>query len=149
MTQGSRRERETPVRTCGDAGGVTKSGSMCRVYLNLSPINGLCLQHDPERVEARAALVAGAGRASGVSKRLARAGLPDGVPKAPQTLRDAEQFASWLARAVAIGVIDPKVAHVTAVALKEFTASASKRLLEDQVKALRKELAEAKKARAR
>ena len=137
----------TTARTCGDAGGVTKSGSPCKSYLNLSD-GGLCLQHDPERaVERRAFHVAG-GAAAGVALRKERA-LPPGMPKAPKTIQDAEKFASWLTRAVCAGEIDARTAHEAAVCLREFRGASEKRILEAQVKALRADLAAAKRERAR
>ena len=41
---------------CGDAGGISRNGAPCRVGINLSPINGLCIQHDPNRAEEAAAM---------------------------------------------------------------------------------------------
>jgi len=136
-------------RTCGDNGGTTRAGMPCRASLNLSPVSGLCIQHDPDRADsARAVRVAG-GQASGTKRRLAKAALPDGVPKAPKTIEDAENFASWLTHAVCVGEIDARTAHEAAVCLREFRGAAEKRIMEREIKALRKELAEAKRPRSR
>lgn len=129
-----------PPPTCR---GTTKAGAPCRVTLNLSE-TGYCIQHDPARHEQRKALWRAGGLASAPAQRLAKAALPEGVPKAPKTIEDAERFASWLTYAVAVGDISPKVAHEVAVALKEFRGAAEKRALEKELKALRLELAAAK-----
>jgi hypothetical protein len=54
---------------CGDAGGTTKAGQPCRGRLNLSPVNGLCLEHDPDRVEARRVVHVAGARAKGRFQR--------------------------------------------------------------------------------
>ena len=137
----------TTARVCGDAGGVTKAGTPCKSYLNLGE-SGLCLQHDPDRVAERRAFHVAGGAASGVALRKERA-LPPGMPKAPKTIQDAEHFASWLTHAVCAGLIDARTAHEAAVCLREFRGASEKRILEAQVKALRADLAAAKRERAR
>jgi hypothetical protein len=134
--------------TCGDAGGISKRGTPCRVYMNLGAA-GLCLMHDPARVEeARASHVAGShGRSAALRK--AKAVLPEDCPKAPKTVADAEKFASWLTFAVVSGQIDARTAHEAALCLREFRSANSVRVLESEVKTLRRELAEAKDAAKR
>jgi hypothetical protein len=124
---------EAPARTCG---APTKNGGECRVFLNLGP-DGRCPMHSPARIAERAA-------------RAPRPGAKPGrVPPAPKTLEDAEKFLSWLPRAVCTGALGAREGHVAVAGLKEFCSAFSKRSLEAQVKALRKELAEARQAGGR
>src|SRR5205814_6373986 len=95
-------------RTCGDAGGLTKAGAPCRSTLHLSA-TGLCLMHDPERTEARAAMRAQGGVAA-AAKRKAKtaAASPDDVPAPPVTLDDAVKYFAWLTNAIASGKLDAR-----------------------------------------
>lgn len=126
--------------------GTTQAGERCRSTLNIGP-TGYCLAHDPDRVAQRLASRAAGGRASGRRRQLERAGLfkVENTPPAPKTLADAEAFASWLTHAVCAGGIDARSAHEAAVCLREFRSAATARALEKEVKALRAELAAAKK----
>src|SRR5688572_9242464 len=129
------------MRTCGDAGGVTRLGLPCRSVLNLSTETGRCVQHDPTREQVRRTIVSAGGKAAAQARRSARAALPARVPKAPKTIADAERFASWLTYAVTTGVIDARTAHEAAVCLREFRGASEKRILELEIKELRAELA--------
>ena len=71
--------RRPSVARCGDAGGVTKASAPCRSHLNLGE-SGKCLSHDPERAGELQVVHAAGGRAAGVTRRLAKAANPDGVP---------------------------------------------------------------------
>jgi hypothetical protein len=134
------------MQRCGDAGGVSKKGAPCSQYMNLSPTTGMCLMHDPERAaQRRETQVAGA-VAKGAAMRAAKAALPEDCPPAPKTIADAEKFASWLTYSVCIGRIDARTAHEASVCLKEFRGAHEKRVLESEVRALRRELAAAKGA---
>jgi len=135
--------------TCGDAGGITKAGAPCRTTMNLSATTGRCVQHDPERAAERAAMQSAGGTAAKVAKVRAKAADPSTVPNAPQTIEDAERFASWLTHAVCVGGIDARTAHEAAVCLREFRGAAEKRIMEREIKALRAELAAAKRERAK
>lgn len=134
--------------TCGDAGGITKAGAPCRCSMNLSAA-GLCIVHDPERAAIRAEMRAAGGSAAAVAKRRRKAADPVKVPRAPKTIEDAEKFASWLTHAVCIGEIDARTAHEAAVCLREFRGASEKRIMEAELKALRAELAAARKDSAR
>jgi hypothetical protein len=132
------------VTTCGDAGGKNAQGAPCRAVMRLSASNGLCLMHDPERTEELKAMRSAAGVASKESKRRAKAALPADVPKAPKTLEDAVQFASWLTWAVCVGALDARTAHESAYALNCFKAAVEKRDLQREIEKLRAELAATK-----
>ena len=134
----------TDPMTCGDSGGVTKTGLPCRCTLNLSPVTGRCLQHDETRMAERAAMRSAGGTATSASRRLAKAADPATVPPAPKTIEDAEKFASWLTFTVCSGGIDARTAHEAAVCLREFRGAAEKRIMEREIKALRAELAAAR-----
>ncbi|HLA88892.1 MAG TPA: hypothetical protein VJL28_00490 [Gemmatimonadaceae bacterium] len=126
---------------------MTKAGAPCRCVMNLSPATGLCLMHDPARVAERRAVRSAGGDASKVAKVKAKAADPATVPKAPKTIEDAERFASWLTFTVCSGGIDARTAHEAAVCLREFRGAAEKRIMEREIKALRAEIAEAKRQR--
>jgi hypothetical protein len=111
--------------------------------MNLSPATGLCLMHDPARGAERQAVRSAGGAAAKVAKRQAKAA--DTVPPAPKTIEDAERFASWLTFTVCSGGIDARTAHEAAVCLREFRGASEKRIMARELKALRAELAAARK----
>ena len=81
--------------------GTTPTGERCQISSGLSPGNGLCLWHDPNRTEQAAeARVKGGKNTSKV-----RVVQPDAVPKL-DTLDDAVLAASWLFRMQVTGVLD-------------------------------------------
>lgn len=131
--------------TCGDSGGKTRAGKSCGVTLNLSDINGLCLQHDPlRRDELYAVRVAGSkARARKIQQE--KAALPENVPPKPRTLKDAIQWASWATHSVAVGAIDVRVAHEIAVLVREFRMALEKRALEETIEELQAQLKAAEK----
>lgn len=133
------------LRRCGDSGGITKAGTPCRCVMNLSPTTGKCLQHDEERAAERLSMRSAGGHAAKEAKVRAKAANPATVPKAPKTIEDAEKFASWLTHAVCVGEIDARTAHEAAVCLREFRGASEKRIMERELKALRQELAAARK----
>ncbi len=135
---------EVPARVPSVCRGTKVDGTACRTTLGISP-DGFCLFHDPARAEQKKAVAAAGGRARGKNMRVAKAADPALVPKAPKTIEDAEKFASWLTHAVCTGGIDARTAHEAAVCLREFRGAAEKRIMEREIKALRKELADAKK----
>lgn len=134
---------------CGENGGVTKAGAPCSVAMNLSPTNGLCVMHDPERATDAAAMRAAGQRANGAANRRAKAADPDTVPPAPKTLEDAVFLAAWITRAVLIGDIDVRVAEAATKAVRQFQLGEEKRAMEAEIKHLRAELAAAQKGVAR
>ena len=62
-------------------------------------------------------------RAKGESVRRAKAVPRVHVPRAPKTLQDAAEWASWAIRAVATGEIDPRVGHVVGYLVNSFKAA--------------------------
>ena len=84
-------------------------------------------------------------RAKGEAMRRARAGLPEGVPRAPRMLQDAVEWSSWAIRAVATGEIDPRVGHEIGYLVNAFKAAVEKRDLLHEIEELRVQLAEAGK----
>ncbi|HVT38312.1 MAG TPA: hypothetical protein VHE78_04685 [Gemmatimonadaceae bacterium] len=132
-------------KRCGDAGGMTKGGKPCASEMNLGT-TGLCIQHDAARAVERAAVQAAGGKASAVSKRLAKAALPEDCPRAPKNLEDAVHFLSWLSRAVTVGAIDARTAHEAAYALAGFRAAVEKRDLLRKIADLTAELNASKKS---
>lgn len=106
---------------------------------------GLCLVHDPyRRAEAQAARGAGA-RAKGRAIQKRKAALPKDCPRAPRTLEDAEQVASWITFATLSGEIDVRVAEAATKAVRQFQLTIEKRTLQDRVKELERALREATK----
>lgn len=132
-------------KTCGESGGTTQAGAPCRAFLNLNAESGLCLVHDDERIDARQAMrLAGAVANTRAARARRSAEGREGVPSAPQTIEDAERFASWLTHAVCAGEIDARSAHEAAVCLREFRGASEKRIIERELRELRAELAAAR-----
>ena len=135
----------TQVRTCR---GTKTNGDPCGSKLGLS-LDGLCLNHDPERQDAVLAIRVAGGQAAGAAKRAARAAraanVPDDVPPAPKTLDDAVRYFAYITHAVATGKLDARSAHEAAYALNGFKAAVEKRDLEREIKGLRKQLEEMKR----
>ena len=136
------------TRTCGDSGGKTLAGALCRASLNLSPTSGLCWSHDPERAEQARAIRASGGVAAGRAKRLENAPPAGDVPNAPRTLADAEKLAAWLARAVLTGQIDSRTCESATKAVRQFQLTVEKRELQREVAGLRAQLAQIKRERS-
>jgi hypothetical protein len=113
--------------------------------MNLSATTGLCPQHDPARraaIEQRRTL---ARTAEG--KALPRVGrLPRGFPRALASAEQLAAAAEWAAFALVTGAVDSKTADVLGRLVKELGNIVTKRQLEDQVRALRQQLAEARAA---
>ncbi len=131
--------------TCGESGGRTRAGKACGVTLNLSEINGLCIQHDPLRKDELYAIRVAGSKARARKIQQEKAALPEDVPPKPRTLKDAIQWASWATHSVAVGAIDVRVAHEVAVLVREFRMALEKRALEEQVEELKAQLKEASK----
>lgn len=133
------------TRTCGDSGGVTKAGTPCRTVMNLSADSGLCVQHDPARAVARAAMQAAGGVAAKEAKVRAKAADPSIVPPVPKNLDDATKYFAWLVDAGATGKMDARSVHECSFALKGFQSALEKRDLLREITKLRAELAAARK----
>ena len=139
--------------TCGDAGGVTKSGAACRSVLNLSSTSGRCVQHDPARQSERLAMLQAGGRAAGLAKRQAREAEmtaavsgPAGMPTRLETLDDATKLAAWITLACLRGQIDARTAESATKGVRQFQLSREKKELVDRIRILEKALAAAQKA---
>ncbi len=135
--------------TCGAAGGVTRAGSPCRCRLNLSPASGLCVQHDPERVEAAQALRVAGGAASGKRAQAEKAALPEGMPGTPKTLDDAARLAAWISNAILTQQIDARTGEAATKAVRQFQLCEKERGLERKVKDLEAKLKTALRGAAR
>jgi hypothetical protein len=101
--------------------------------------------HDEARAAERAAMRSAGGAAAKQTRTRGKAADPSVVPPAPKTIEDAEKFASWLTFTVCSGGIDARTAHEAAVCLREFRGASEKRIMERELKALRAELAAARK----
>ena len=139
----------TQTRTCGSSGGLTKTGEPCAQGLNLSPLNGLCLQHDPDRAVEALQVVQGAGRASGVSRREARHAAPEDVPPVAKTLEDAVEWAAWAMHATACGRIDDSVGRTISTLVNSFKSAVEKRDLLREIENLRAQVDTLRKPRKR
>lgn len=84
-------------------------------------------------------------RAQAEAKRRTKALLPEGVPRAPETLQDAVEWSSWAIRSVATGEIDPRVGHEIGYLVNAFKAAVEKRDLLRELEELRAQLDEARK----
>ena len=135
----------TRSRTCGDSGGVTLAGKPCRSAISLSTETGLCRVHDPARAKQVLEMRRAGARAKGEAVRRTRAALPEGVPRAPETLQDAVDWSSWAIRAVATGEIAPRVGHEIGYLVNAFKSAVEKRDLLHEIEKLRVQLAEASK----
>jgi len=103
--------------------------------------------HDDARASERTAMRSRGGHESKLTKQREKAALPADVPKAPRTLQDAVDIASWITRSVLIGEIDVRVAEAATKSCRQYQLSLEKRVLEKEIAALRAQLAEAKKGR--
>ena len=134
----------TGARTCGDAGGVTKSGQPCRTTLNLSATNGRCLMHDLERIERRRAVRAAGGHATaeGRAERLAeaKASMPTDVPKAPRTLAQLARYLTWVLAATAERRLDPAVSRELVLGCRELRQTLDKSVLGPRLAKFKRQL---------
>ena len=119
-------------------------GSPCRVTMGLDPVSGLCIVHDPARRDELRDRQAKGRAARGAEQRRKP---PAKMPPMPQSLEDAVRFASWLTWAVLVGEIDARTCESSTKALRQFQLGEEKRALQDEVKKLRAELADARKGR--
>lgn len=94
-------------------------GTPCGSTLGIRP-SGLCRLHDPSCSEEVQEMRRAGGRGAAAAKRKARAALPDGVPKKPETIEDATRWASWAVRAVSVGEIDVRTCHEIGYVLRAF-----------------------------
>jgi hypothetical protein len=132
------------ARTCGDSGGKRKDGAVCCAAMNLSASSGLCVQHDPERAGARAAMQAAGGHASKVAKTKAKAADPATCPPVMRTLQDAVAVAAWITNAVLRGELDARTAESATKAVRQFQLGEEKADLLRRIKALELSLKTAK-----
>jgi hypothetical protein len=111
-------------------------------------MNGLCLWHDPERIEA-ATLARRRGALKSNSKRpkSVKVVLGEEAPPSPQSLADCVTWASWLAVAVTTGKIDGRTCREATTAIRELRSSLEKRDVEKAFDELKKEIAALRKPR--
>lgn len=139
-----------PSYTPPVCGAPKADGSTCRSPIGLSPVNGRCAVHDPERADAVAANRRRGGRKAVESRREAKAkDIPTNLPVEPTTLEDATRFAAWLSRAVLAKDIDARTCEAATKAIRQFELGKKSTSLEDEVKKLRAELADARRERPR
>jgi hypothetical protein len=117
--------------------------------MNLSTVNGRCIQHDDTRAEERAAMRAAGGTATGAARQRSKAADPSNAPKAPRTLDDAVRIASWITRAVLIGDIDVRVAEAATKAVRQFQLGEEKADLLRRIATLEAQLKTAASAAGR
>lgn len=117
------------TRRCGDAGGMTKAGAPCRTPLNLDPVTGLCLMHDPARLEQRRHVQTAGGNAKQRDRIRELAADPDTVPRQMRTLHDAVQMAAWIADKVLRGELDARTAESATKAVRQFQLAEEKATL--------------------
>ena len=139
-----------PAVTCGDHGGRNQQGEACGVAMNLSATTGLCLHHDPARVDEARALYKTGSAAAGRATHLRRIELlttePVNLPRAePDTLGRLARWHRWVVRAVATGEIDARTAHEITCSLKELRPVLLNLNLERRVKELEMALKKARK----
>ena len=135
------------VPTCGDAGGRTSDGVLCRVTLGIGE-SGLCRMHDPTRAAEAQAIRSAGGRASGAARRKAKAALPEGVPRTPKTISDAVTWSAWAIYQVATGGIDARTGHEIGYLVNALKAAVEKRDLLGENQELRAHVDEMKRPRA-
>lgn len=134
---------------CGDAGGAVKDGTPCRGFLNLSPTNGLCVQHDPERREMVEAMRSTGGRSARETRAEAlRANAIAHFPRPPRTLEDAARMSAWTSWAALTGEIPAQAADANTRALKVFTDSMNKAELSRRIRELEKKIKALEQRRA-
>lgn len=128
--------------TCGESGGRKADGSPCRGHLRLSPTNGLCIMHDPERAdEATAMRSRGQKSTNATWNRLADGERPPlDIPKAPKTLADAVKISAWITHATLAKLIDARTSEAATKSCRQFQLCIEKRVLEEKVEALEAEL---------
>ena len=108
-----------------------RTGRRCTITGGINPANGYCLWHDPERKgRADRARLKG-GRIAGQRSKI-RFTPPDRL----DTLADIKTWASWTARAVATGVLDPKRAMEINRSLTTLAKSIERLDLAEKVKTL-------------
>lgn len=137
--------------------GTRKDGSPCHTTLGLSP-DGLCIAHDPERIEeSRAMRLAGAKESAARSRarkeakkqaeRDALAKIPGLVP-APKSVDDAMRALSWLYFAGASGLLDSALVRECSNALNRYVAAVDKAVLEKKLAQYREALGVARSCSA-
>jgi len=133
---------EEDVATCGDAGGITKTGAPCAAFRNLSSTTGLCLWHDPSRGDERAVCARRGGEGSRRRVEESKAKPPS---YAPDTLAHLAAWHQWAADSVATGKLPARTADSVCRHLKELRPVLLNLNLEHRLKELEVELKAAKK----
>src|SRR5690606_5298842 len=135
--------------TCGDAGGMNANGEPCGCDWGLSESTGLCVTHDPERIEQRRqiAAIGGKARTDKLDKFEWQATLPP-----LRTHADARVWQEEIARAVLSGKIDRKDAGTVGKILSDWVKAREGELTIDELEKLQdaqKKIREASRNRPR
>lgn len=119
--------------TCGDAGGRNASGEPCGCDWGLSESSGLCVTHDPERIEQRRqiAAVGGKARTDKLDKFEWQATLPP-----LRTHADARVWQEEIARATLAGKLDRQVAGTVGKILSDWVKNKEGELTIDELERL-------------
>ncbi len=119
--------------------GTTPDGTRCSIRSQISD-TGLCVWHDPDR-KTEADTLRRKGQAGRTPSRRAevRTVEPKDTPGPLNDLDDLVRWASWVAIAVATGLIDARTARETSYALITFRGGIEKRDLSKELARLREE----------
>lgn len=119
--------------TCGDAGGTNANGEPCACDWGLSESTGLCVTHDPERIEQRRqiAAIGGKARTDKLDKFEWQATLPP-----LRTHADARVWQEEIARATLAGKLDRQVAGTVGKILSDWVKNKEGELTIDELEKL-------------
>lgn len=120
-------------------------GGQCGMRLGIR--NGLCLFHDPARVEEAAAARA-RGTAHANARRQRKVGAEDPIPDLEMTLDGIAHRLAWVNQQLATGKIPAGVASTMTYNLNNLRMALKDRDLELEVKALRAKVRELTRKRA-
>ncbi len=143
-----------PAVTCGSNGGINERGEACGVAMNLSPTTGLCIHHDPKRVDEARALYKTGGAAATRATHLRRiermTTTPENMPRfKPDTLERLAAWLQWTVTAVGTGQVDARTAAEMTRALQQLRPVLTSIGLDRRVKELERELRAYKKRAGR
>jgi hypothetical protein len=128
---------------------IKADGSPCRVFMGLDAVSQLCAAHDPARAEEWRKRQGAGGRKSNEQRKQERRRLPAKMPPRPTTIAEAGAYATWVLWAVDVGELDARSGETSIKALRQFQLCHEKSALEDEIKKLRAELADARRERPR
>lgn len=123
------------TKTCG---AETADGGACGVAFGLCDKCGRCWSHCAHRREEADAARRRGGITSAKKKRGPDVSAdPSDAPPAPRTMADAVDWASWTARAVAVGELSERRAREVTSAIREFRQGLEKASLAAEIGELR------------